>query len=537
MIDNILDKSKNSIIMDRLIDKNPNGEINIITDSMDIKEKVHEHFRQWTRKRITNLQLMNKWKKWYEPIPTINFRWYNSLLEEVNTSELEEVIRLLPNKKAPGQSGIQYEWFKHLPENGTEVFRNIINMAIELNDIPTEWKYGYIYPIPKTTEWGHDLKITRPITLLETGRKIFMKIINNRLSVIFSNHKILTPHNYAGLPGDDTQSPIHVINNIMEDARAKGNELWLMFQDMSKAFDSVNSDSLSEALRRIKIPTAFITLIKNLLQNRENMVITTHGNTTAYKVEDGIDQGDILSPILWRIFYDPLMNRIANSNLGYKMTQEWISDLKTGKEDRLQTKIAVAAYVDDTNWFAPSKDKMEKMLDIANEFFVMNDIAINKNKSYLIVINSSNEEREMGVRMGADILYPVDRDFPVRSLGVHVTETGSKRFQKERMKKVSDYMAYIMRGKQITDKQAIYIFNAVVMPMLEYNLNDMVLNENECKKITTSFLTIIKYKASLSATIPNAVLYAKEGYNVFNLWERQLQLHTNNLLNRFNNKN
>jgi len=160
---------------------------------------------------------------------------------------------------------------------------------------------------------------------------------------------------------------------------------------------------------------------------------------------------------------------------------------------------------------------MEKILDIANEFFLMNDITINKSKSHLIAINASNEDRIKGVRLGKDILLPVEKDYPIRSLGVYVTESGSKRFQKERLKRVTDYMASILRNKPITDKQAIYIFNAVVIPMLEYSLNDMTMSEKECWKITTRFISVIKSKAGLARTAPNALIHAREAYGVCNL--------------------
>jgi len=276
--------------------------------------------------------------------------------------------------------------------------------------------------------------------------------------------------------------------------------------------------------------------MKNLLNNRENIVLTVHGNTNPYKVEDGLDQGDIISPLMWRIFYDPLISRISKSGLGYTMNERWTNDLCLKTQANINLEVAVAAYVDDTNWFAPDRSSMEQILNIADEFYTMNDIAINKSKSYLIAINTNKNYRDLGVNMGEEVLLPVEKDYPIRSLGIYVTESGSKKFQRERMKKLTDYMAFILRGKPITDKQAIYIFNAVVIPMLEYNLNDMVLTENECGKITSRFVSTIKNKALLARTAPSALLYAKEAYNVGNLWDRQLQMHSSNLLSRLNDK-
>ncbi|RHZ54554.1 hypothetical protein Glove_426g87 [Diversispora epigaea] len=192
--------------------------------------------------------------------------------------------------------------------------------------------------------------------------------------------------------------------------------------------------------------------------------------------------------------------------------------------------------MDDTNWITPNKQNIEEILTIANEFYQMNDITINKSKSYLIAINANSQSKSEGLLMGDETLYPVAKDYPVRSLGVYVTENGSKQFQKDRLKKLTNYMANILKGKPITDKQAIYIFNAVVISMLEYSLNDMTLSEKKCLKITTKFISMIKNKALLPITAPNALIHAKEAYDVCHLWNRQLQMQSNNLFNKLNDK-
>src|SRR5260364_121191 len=47
---------------------------------------------------------------------------------------------------------------------------------------------------------------------------------------------------------------IHILNNIIEDLVCNSNQLWLLSQDMSKAYDLVNFELFQRSLHRIKMP-------------------------------------------------------------------------------------------------------------------------------------------------------------------------------------------------------------------------------------------------------------------------------------------
>ncbi|RHZ54957.1 hypothetical protein Glove_421g140 [Diversispora epigaea] len=155
-----------------------------------------------------------------------------------------------------------------------------------------------------------------------------------------------------------------------------------------------------------------------------------------------------------------------------------VNNLHLQSKKKLSVQVSVVTYVDDTNWITSNKQNMEKILTIANEFYQINDITINKSKSYLIVINANSQTKLDDLLMGDEMLHPVTNDYPIRSLEVYVMEN------------------------------AIYIFNAV----------------------------IIKNKTLLPTTTPNTLIHAKEVYNVCYLWDHQLQMHSNNLFNRLNDK-
>ena len=146
--------------------------------------------------------------------------------------------------------------------------------------------------------------------LLETFRKLVIRIIQKRLCKVIVQKKIFKDANFTGLLEESTMVPIHILNNIIEDAIQKNNKLWIAFQDMRKAFDSVSMTALELAMKRIQFPEKLITFIKYLYKDREIRVITERGPTSFFTAGNEIDQGEVISLLIQRIFYDPLLVRI-----------------------------------------------------------------------------------------------------------------------------------------------------------------------------------------------------------------------------------
>src|SRR5438552_17718904 len=121
---------------------------------------------------------------------------------------------------------------------------------------------------------------------------------------------------------------------------------------------------LERALDRIKIPKKAIKLIIYLFKDREVRAITENGLTSSVKIGDGIDQGETISPLLWRIFYDPLLCKIQDdSKLGYTMKCTWRPDFQNSEEKTIQLKSAAVAFMDDIIWIANSRENLQKILN------------------------------------------------------------------------------------------------------------------------------------------------------------------------------
>ncbi|GBB84246.1 hypothetical protein RclHR1_10880001 [Rhizophagus clarus] len=167
---------------------------------------------------------------------------------------------------------------------------------------------------------------------IENRKKIIAHITAlhiRRLSQILKNNNVLKGNQFAALPGNSTFEPICMINEIIQDAKENNKELWLHSQDLGKAYDHVN-----------------------IFMLEKNQVITAYGLTDPYDVLIGIYQGEVISPLLWCIYYDPLLCEIEQRKLGYTLKAPKIALNKFYGEDTSEKTekliISSSAYMDDT---------------------------------------------------------------------------------------------------------------------------------------------------------------------------------------------
>ncbi|RIA88834.1 hypothetical protein C1645_677424, partial [Glomus cerebriforme] len=106
----------------------------------------------------------------------------NNLLPEITIDELNNTLRLCPNNKAPGKSQIRYEDIKNLHPIILTHILYLYNQILKFQIFPSAWSQALIFPIPKPKAFNGLLNNTRPITLLETSRKLFVKILTSRLN-------------------------------------------------------------------------------------------------------------------------------------------------------------------------------------------------------------------------------------------------------------------------------------------------------------------------------------------------------------------
>ena len=126
----------------------------------------------------------------------------------------------------------------------------------------------------------------------------------------------------AFCPGRSTLVQILTLRRIIEEITFCNKTAALIFVDFSKAFDSVNRDTMFEILELYGISKEIIEAIKVLYTNTQATVLTPDGETDPFDILAGILQGDTLAPYLFIIVIDYVMrvsvDSIPESGLMYQ---------------------------------------------------------------------------------------------------------------------------------------------------------------------------------------------------------------------------
>ncbi|GBC11459.1 RNA-directed DNA polymerase from mobile element jockey-like [Rhizophagus irregularis DAOM 181602=DAOM 197198] len=543
-IDSALSRTRRRITLDHVFIDHPTHP-KLLMDPHDIDNAVINHFQNSVPIKSSppdNIQtLPERWSSAYHPMDDVDSSIYNSLLDPLTLEEWLSTVSSMPNDKAPGPSMITYEMLKHLGSDTSALVLILVQSCLRTADIPDLWRQAMVFPIPKPHEWKCQLKNTRPITLLEVIRKSLVKLFYNSLASILASNEVLKGGNFAGLPGGSCRNPIVILESIIHDAHVNKSPLWILSQDISKAFDSVDLKILRFALERIKLPASATKFILSLFMKRSNRVYTAHGTTPSYRVRIGIDQGEVISPLLWVIYIDPLLTVLKNEMIDpYTLHASSLSNpLAETNSDGLQINNLV--FMDDSTLISSSKSGMESMLSITKEFYQINNTFANHNK-YVLITNSLPPTSASSIfpvvfdlqlsglnKVPSISIVPISMNSSFRFLGVWFNVAGSRNFVKKQVARECNSFAATVRPAKLSAKQVVYLHNTVLIPKLEYRMQVTHLSEPECASATSSIRSLVKHKANFSRVLPDSILFLSQGLGLINLFFHQSQTHLTNL--------
>ncbi|CAG5100683.1 Similar to jockey\pol: RNA-directed DNA polymerase from mobile element jockey (Drosophila funebris) [Cotesia congregata] len=179
------------------------------------------------------------------------------------------------------------------------------------------------------------------------------------------------PANYRGI------TLINTITKIFTSWR----EIFGIFVDFQRAFDSVPHTLLWEKLYRLSLSTKFINTIKSLYNESSLQVKGMESKSNVFEVTEGVLQEEALSLDLFLLFIADIEHLFRSKGL-YSLSINGLTD------------ILMLLYADDTVIFAHSPIDLLRKLRMLEEYCDASGLTANKSKAKIVTFKAAERIRD-----------------------------------------------------------------------------------------------------------------------------------------------
>ena len=311
----------------------------------------------------------------------------------ITAEEITSVINTLPKGKSPGIDGITYEHIKYGGEIIVELLLKLFSYIIELEEIPKSFKMAIKIPIPKGNKTSRTFDDHRGISLLPCINKMLERIVLSRLQ---KEEKYSHQPLQGGYQREqDALTTCFVIDEVVNHCREEKEKVYVAYMDIKKAFDTMWIDAMLFKLQYNKgIAGKTWRLIKNWYIDMKEFVFIGGKASRTYNLYQGTRQGGVLSPWLFLVFIDDLIEELKNTKAGI-----FLGSLYFGSP----------MFADDLTMLSRLKSGLDRMLKTAWEYSQKWRFNFSVTKTVILIFGESQQEHEANIRsrtwkLGSQIL-------------------------------------------------------------------------------------------------------------------------------------
>lgn len=458
-------------------------EIETLQKTHNTKE-IHKKVKEMTGKRMVRTGcIMNKQGKMVTDMEERKIVWAEYVKElyddqridegkyvdlegpEIMEEEVSYVINNMKGGKATGTDGIPIEVIKNVGEIGVKEITRLIRNIYNTGKIPAEMNTSITVPIPKLPK---TLKCNehRTLSLLNHISKILLKIIHNR--IYKKAEERIGKTQFGFRTGIGTREAIFSLSQITEKAMEMNIPLFLCFIDYEKAFDRIRHDKLIEILKKIGLDSKDIRIIRDAYWNQKTKVKIDNEETEWIEIKRGVRQGCILSPILYNIYSEEIVQEVLdNRKEGIKINGTVINNLR---------------YADDMVLIATKSKDLQKLVEDVEKQSEVMGLSLNVKKTKIMCVNrisikfnilcknNSLQQVDSYCYLGKKFFEDNDQTKDIRIRIGHAKDTFNK-------------MKNILCEKKLNLLFRIRILKCYIWPVLLYGCETWTLKKDAIKRI------------------------------------------------------
>ena len=201
------------------------------------------------------------------------------------------------------------------------------------------------------------------------------KVLERLILTKYEDFFFSNPLQFGYKSGYSTTLCTGMIKNVVSRYIDKGSAVLGCFLDASKAFDMVDHGILFEILmKRGCLPLPIIWFLLCWYGQQQMQVCWGDCFSEPFCVSNGVRQGSVLSPVLFAVYLDGLLEELSASGVGCYWGCMF---------------AGAFCYADDIVLLAPCPSALRTMLSICSSYAISHRLEFNANKTQLICFHTS----------------------------------------------------------------------------------------------------------------------------------------------------
>ena len=191
-----------------------------------------------------------------------------------------------------------------------------------------------------------------------------------------------------------------VARQLQEKCREHHKPLYMVFVDLTKAFDTVNRPLLWSILEKFGCPPTFLAVLTALHDGAMARVISGGGKSDPFTVGSGVRQGCVIAPILFNLFLAGVMKTSAHLLLpdaGIPIKYRLDGNLFNLRRLQAKTKVTKVIirdlqYADDAAYVSCSSEHLQHTLNTLADTYNRAGLTINTSKTEVLIMRDPPQD-------------------------------------------------------------------------------------------------------------------------------------------------